>query len=245
MGRKEWFVERLDEVDSTNVELARRAREGAASRAVLVADVQSQGRGRLGREWHAPAGSSLLCSVLVDAPVAVAPQWVVVAAALSLVDALETLTGVRADLKWPNDVLFGDDKVAGVLAELVDAPTPRLVIGVGVNLSEVDPAYASATTVRRATGVDLGVDEVLDAYLESLAGHLESLETPGGAARLAEEYRGSLATLRQRVRVELASGPLYGVAVDVDDEGAILVDLGETTRRFHAGDVVHLRKEDD
>ena len=244
MGQKEWIVDRLDEIDSTNVELARRAREGAASRSVIVADVQSQGRGRLDREWHAPAGSSLLCSVLVDAPEGVAPQWAVVAAALALAEALETLTGVRPDLKWPNDVLFGDEKVAGLLAELVDAPRSRLVVGLGVNLSDVDPAYTSATTVRRATGVDLGVDELLDANLEVLARQLDALGSPGGAERVGEEYRGSLVTLLQRVRVELASGPLYGVAVGVDDEGALLVDVGNETMRFHAADVVHVRKED-
>lgn len=254
MSRVEWEVEHLDHVDSTNTWLARRARDGAVAPRAVYCDYQSEGRGRLDRAWHAPVGSSLLCSALLDSPPPpVAPQWVVIAAALALCDALDGLSGRRPALKWPNDVLYDERKVAGLLAEVVavppgsaaeGGPTAKVVVGLGLNLRDVDPALASATTVVAATGVALAPLTVLGEYLDALAERRSSLDSVAGRAALRVRYLDDLATVDRRVRVELVDGVVRGRAVGVDEDGALVVDIGDERRSFAAGDVVHLRGED-
>lgn len=242
-----WNVEHLESVESTNTWLVERAMAGADEGLVLYCDYQSAGRGRLGREWRAAPGSALLCSALVSLPGSLSSaQWMVGAAALALRDALELLTAVRPVLKWPNDVLFGDAKVAGLLAEVVGAPgVTKVVIGLGVNLTEVDPTFNSATTVRLATGCSVSPSDLLSAYLDALAARRVALATPDGFATLRHDYRDALSTLGRRVRVELMEGSVRGLAVDVDESGALLVDSGSGIRSMSAGDVVHLRREDN
>jgi BirA family biotin operon repressor/biotin-[acetyl-CoA-carboxylase] ligase len=246
VSQVKWNVEHLVHVDSTNTWLAKRAREGADEGLVVYSDFQSAGRGRLEREWHAPSGSSLLCSALVNAPTStVAPQWIVVAAALAVGDALEGLTGRRPDLKWPNDVLYGDLKVAGLLAEvIVTHVTRRIVVGLGLNLTDVDPDFESATTVLAVTGATLAPVRALGAYLEALDRRRTLLDTPEGIRQLGVDYTRALVTLGQRVRVEVADGPVRGRAVGIDDHGGLRVDTGSEVRAFSAGDVVHVRGED-
>ena len=246
MSQVKWSVEHLVHVDSTNTWLAQRARGGANPGLAVYSDFQSAGRGRLDREWHAPAGSSLLCSALLAAPTSpTAPQWVVVAAALALGDALERLSARRPALKWPNDVLYGDLKVAGLLAEVVVTERGALVVvGLGLNLTDVDPTFTAATTVREATGLTLSPAQVLDAYLDALGRRCEALATPEGPRELAAAYVAHLSTLGQRVRIELVGAQVHGLAVGVDDEGALMIDTGSEIRTFSAGDVVHVRGED-
>ncbi len=245
MSQVKWNVEHLVHVDSTNTWLAQRAREGARAHLAVYCDFQSAGRGRLEREWHAPAGSSLLCSALVEAPAApVAPQWVVVAAALAVADALEESTGRRPDLKWPNDVLYGESKVAGLLAEVVACgASSMIVVGLGLNLVAVDPAFQSATTVLAATATSLEPRDALTPYLAALDRRRSQLDSSAGVRELSRDYEGDLVTLGQRVRVELAQGSLVGTAVGVDDAGALVVDTESGARVFNAGDVVHVRGE--
>lgn len=237
-----WHVEHLEEVDSTNSWLARRAREGAREGEVVFADFQSAGRGRLEREWIAPTGSSLLCSVLLE-PLADSdnPQWFVVAAAISMCEALGRLSGSRPRLKWPNDLLYGEEKVSGLLAEVVGT---QIVVGLGVNLTAVDPAYPAATTVLDASGVALAPRDALDAYLEALAQRRELLDAPAGRVKLHEEFVANLSTLGRSVRAELSNEVVRGRAVGVDEAGALLIDTGSDVRAVTAGDVVHLRREE-
>ena len=199
------------------------------------------------RVWHAPAGSSLLCSVLLAPPPReVAPQWVVIAAALAASDALEGLGAPRPTLKWPNDVLYGERKVAGLLAEVVTgaAGAAQVVVGLGLNLTDVDPSFESATTVLAATDVALAPSTVLDAYLDALEGRRRQLEGLEGRGALRQRYLDDLSTLGRDVRVELAHGVVRGRAVGVDEDGALVIEDGDRRRVFAAGDVVHLRGED-
>ena len=242
MTKVKWSVEHLEQVDSTNTWLARRAREGARAGEVVYADFQSAGRGRLDRAWVAPAGSSLLCSVLLEPTVATdAPQLFVLVAALSMCTALAQLTGVRPGLKWPNDILYGEDKVAGLLAEVVGT---QIVVGLGLNLRVLDPSYPAATTVFEATGVALAPGDVLETYLEVLARGLELLDSPEGRSRLGEEFVANLSTLGRWVRAELTDEVVRGRAVGVDERGALRIDTGSDVRVVTAGDVVHLRGEE-
>ncbi len=228
---------RLDDVDSTNRYLLDRAREGAPTGLVVVADRQSAGRGRLGRTWETPAGTSLLVSVLLRPELdASHRQIVVMAAALAMADAVQQTTGVMAEIKWPNDLLVGDKKLAGILAE---ASGDAVVVGIGVNLAwDVVPQELEgiATAVSLEGGQSATRDEVLEAFLARYSELLDDLDVT------LQSYRDRLVTLGKRVRVDRNDSSVVGIAVDVDEFGHLLVqpDTGDVVT-IAAGDVVHLR----
>lgn len=208
-------VRRFDEVDSTNRVAADLARAGAGDGIVVVARHQTAGRGRRGRAWEAPPGASLLVSVLLRP----APALVTLAAGVAAAEACEAVAGAEVGLKWPNDLLVGEAKVGGILSELVG---DAAVVGLGVNL-----AWAPTGAARLGAGVD--ADELLAAYLAGLS--------PPSPADVLARYRARCATLGRRVRVELPTGAIEGVAAGVDGAGRLLVGGRVVT----AGDVVHLR----
>lgn len=229
----------LPEVDSTNRYVMDEARAGAAAGLVVVADHQTAGRGRLGRTWVAPPGASLLVSVLLRPSIAV-ERWhvLVMAAGLAMAEAVEATTGVVAGLKWPNDLLVGDRKLAGILAE---ASGDALVVGIGVNIewSEVpDDLALIATACNLEGGATVTRAAVLDEFLARYSARLRDLD----ASRAAYEAR--LVTVGQRVRVERTAGVLIGVARGVDAHGHLLLEHDDgTLEPITVGDVVHLRTE--
>lgn len=235
-----WRVAVFEQIDSTNTWVAEQARQGADEGVVAVAHFQSAGRGRLQRRWEAPPGSSLLSSVLLRPSLdADHLQLCVAAVALSLRAALVRLAGVRPDLKWPNDLLVGDAKLAGLLAEVVTTEhATGMLVGFGVNLTS---APAGATSVREVTGMTLDPRGLLDIVLEELEPRRVQLDTDDGRARLREEYERALATLGRDVRVELRDDACEGRALRVDPAGRLVVEVDGVETVFFAGDVVHLR----
>ena len=235
-----WRVEHVPEVDSTNDVVAARARAGEPEGLVLLADHQSRGRGRLGRTWAATPGTGLLCSLLLrpalgDDQV----QWAVAVVALSARAALASY-GVASDLKWPNDLLVGDEKIAGILAELVTTPSRGVVVGLGVNLSDCPPDVG-ATHLGRVIDTVPSSRDLLDSLLGEVSARRDLLDTSEGRARLAGEYRDALATIGQRVVVLQRDGSWEGTALGVDDAGHLIVRDGDGERVVAAGDVVHVR----
>lgn len=239
-----WTVEHLEEVDSTNTFLALRARNGAPSGLVVYADFQTAGRGRLDRTFEAPPGSALLCSLLLRLDVAPSDlQLVVIAVALSAKAALGRLAGLDVGLKWPNDLLAGEKKLAGLLAEyVVDPNGDAVVVGIGINLTSFPPDV-NATSVAHETGVALHAHEVLEALLDELSTRCELLATDEGREQLRGEYAASLVTLGQLVRVSTHDGDFVGTAEGVDATGRLTVTSPTASRQFASGDVIHLRKE--
>jgi BirA family biotin operon repressor/biotin-[acetyl-CoA-carboxylase] ligase len=160
----------------------------------------------------------------------------VMATALALADAVDAVAGFAPEVKWPNDLVVEDRKLAGVLAEMVD---DALVVGAGCNVDwqEFPPEIAAtATACNVVTGHAVDRDALLDAFLDQLASELDTVDD------VPARYRARLATLGQRVRAELASGAVEGDAVDVTDDGALVVrDDAGTDHTVTAGDVVHLR----
>jgi BirA family biotin operon repressor/biotin-[acetyl-CoA-carboxylase] ligase len=227
----------VDETDSTNSRLLDEARAGAPEGVVLVADHQTAGRGRLGRRWEAPPGSSLLVSVLLRPTVAVEhAHLVTMAAGLAASDACEAVAGLRPGLKWPNDLVVDDAKLAGLLAEsVVDGDALRaLVVGMGLNVTAA-PAEA-ATSLADATGATVDRRPLLDAWLQRLDARLDALD------EVLADYRPRCATLGRDLRVERPTGPaLEGTAVDVTDAGHLVVDAGGERVAVAVGDVVHVR----
>ena len=159
------------------------------------------------------------------------------AAAVALAGAVDRVAGVPAMLKWPNDLVVGDRKLAGLLAE---RDGDALVVGAGCNVNWErfpDDLAGSATSCNLEAGHPVDRDELLVAFLDGFAAVLE----PGGG--VVDEYRARLATLGRRVRVEPVRGdPLLGTAVDVTDDGALVVrDDAGTDHAVATADVVHLR----
>jgi BirA family transcriptional regulator, biotin operon repressor / biotin---[acetyl-CoA-carboxylase] ligase len=241
-----WRVEHFDVLDSTNTWLAARASDGAPEGLVAVAHFQSAGRGRLDRRWESPAGASLLCSILLRPDVSPDQlQLVVACVALAARAALVRLSGVRPALKWPNDLIVGDAKIAGLLAEIV-AVDERLavVVGIGVNLTHEGPPDVLATSVRAESGVTITPPALLDILLEELETRRTLLDSAAGQATVREEYQRALVTLGQTVRVERASDVVVGLAESVDEYGQLLVRTDDDLLAISVGDVVHVRAHD-
>jgi BirA family biotin operon repressor/biotin-[acetyl-CoA-carboxylase] ligase len=241
-----WRVEHFPEIDSTNTYLKQRAVDGCDEGLVALADFQSAGRGRLDREWISPPRSSLLCSIVLRPTLeADELQLVVAAVALATRQALERLSGLRPQLKWPNDLIVRDQKLGGLLAEIVSTPRGYdVVVGLGLNLTFDGPEHVEATSVRTETGVTLVPRAVLDLVLEELEVRREQLDGAEGRATLRADYERALATIGQEVRVEQHDGDVEGRAVGVDNIGRLLVEVGGEMRVFSVGDVVHLRTKE-
>lgn len=226
-----WRLEVLESTPSTNAVVADRARQGEAHGLVVVAEEQTQGRGRLDRSWVSPPRAGLTFSVLVrpDLP-ADRWGWIPLLAGLAVARAVREQAELDAVLKWPNDVLVDGRKVAGLLAEAVDGTA--VVVGVGLNVTtregELPHAQAGSLQLAGATMTDRGT--VLKAVLRGLAGALGD--------RAFSAYRELCSTLGQQVRVELPGGTsVTGLAEEVDEQGRLVVD----GTPYAAGDVVHLR----
>jgi BirA family biotin operon repressor/biotin-[acetyl-CoA-carboxylase] ligase len=236
-----WEVTAVSETGSTNADLLAAARAGAPEGRVLVADHQSAGRGRLARSWDAPAGSALLVSILLRPSLPIDHlHQVTQAVALAARRACDATSGVTPGLKWPNDLVIDDLKLAGVLAETTTDPAdgPAVVVGVGLNIAWPDGPppgrEGQAVSLDMASGRVVDRDDLLACLLESLGAIDER--------RLLADYRAALVTLGRRVRVELPGDVIIvGTATDVGVDGALLVDTTSDRVWVRAGDVVHLR----
>ncbi len=230
---------------STNDDLALAARRGDRTPAVLVADHQTAGRGRLGRHWIDAAGggsveASLLVSFRLPAAVSEAFDRAAAVSASALVAASGALAGSGAQVraKWPNDLLLEapgvSGKLAGVLSEIVEGDPPVVVVGLGLNLAAA-PTEPGAVSLAQAGG-RASRDRLLASLLDALAGYLPH------PARARAELAAASATIGRPVRVELSDGTsVEGVARQIDASGRLVVASGGQDVRIDAGDVFHLR----
>jgi BirA family biotin operon repressor/biotin-[acetyl-CoA-carboxylase] ligase len=258
----------VERTGSTNTDLAARARDGSAHEgAVLVAEEQTAGRGRLERGWSAPARSGVFVSVLVVPRV---PQerwgWVPLIAGVATATALARAAGIDTRLKWPNDILVdieGEErKTGGILAERTDV-TPEaggsredaargggagIVLGIGLNVSlrasELPVPAAGSLALAGAAGTDR--DPLLRAVLRSFEdwyGRWSAADGDPLASGVLEAYATGCATLGRDVRAELPGGEeLVGEAVAVDSDGRLVIGTDAGVQRpVAAGDIVHLR----
>jgi BirA family biotin operon repressor/biotin-[acetyl-CoA-carboxylase] ligase len=252
-GTRWYDVAVVPSTGSTNADLADGIRAGDEPGRVLIADMQTAGRGRHQRLWSAPAGSFLPISVTVAVPADAAPRagWLSLVTGVAAVRAVREVTGLTAGLKWPNDVLLTaapgkrGGKTAGILAELATDPHGALVavIGTGLNttLSADEVPVETATSLVLAGAENPDRTALAIAYLRHLDAGLTTWATDPAAARA--EYLDVCVTVGQQVEVSLPGEKvLRGTAVDVDVEGRIVVadDAGER-HVLSAGDVTHLR----
>ena len=234
-----WDVHCVEQTGSTNRDLLALARAGAPAGTVVRSDLQTAGHGRLGRPWRAPPGSSLLASILLDAePV---PFVVVARVALAAREACRDLTGVEPGLKWPNDLLVGDRKLAGLLAE-AEAGSDLVVVGIGCNVSWPPPSELDGelrhvvVALSHLAGAVPTPAQLLDALLGRLVHWLARSPDQVLAA-----YREHCDTLGRPVRVTLPDRHLEGVATGISPTGELEVTVGGRVEVVRAGDVVHVR----
>lgn len=222
------------ELDSTNSLAARLVPDQAPVGTVVVADYQYGGRGRLARRWMVEPYSALTCTVVLGP---LAPAWAApMICGLAAAEAIER-ADIAAALKWPNDVLVGGKKCAGILIESASvAGTPWLLAGIGINVYSVDPALGAATYLDAHTRAPLRREDLLVDLLALLDGWRARAEADAGTVRTA--WRARLQTIGRRVAARTPAGTLEGLAVDVADDGGLLVVTDDGAAHVvQAGDV--------
>jgi BirA family transcriptional regulator, biotin operon repressor / biotin---[acetyl-CoA-carboxylase] ligase len=250
LGGSVWqTVEVVAETGSTNSDLIARANGGAAiAGAVLIAEHQTAGRGRQGRSWSAARYAQITMSVAIDT--AGVPTdawgWLPLATGVAIVDTVTDL-GVNAGLKWPNDVLAGGGKLAGILAE-VAAEQRTVVVGIGLNVS-LSGDEVGVDGVTSLVGLGVAAPDrqrVVVGLLSELGRRVDGWRRAGGAdPNLIDDYRARSLTLGMGVRAILPGDrEIVGVARDVDSQGRLSIDADGQTRTVAAGDIVHLRPAD-
>jgi BirA family biotin operon repressor/biotin-[acetyl-CoA-carboxylase] ligase len=239
-------------VPTTMARAAALAAAGAPEGATVVAEEQTEGRGRLGRAWVAPPGSSLLLSVVLRPPLPREAVWLTVAAAgVALAGAVDALApaAAPAGLKWPNDLELRGRKAAGLLAEahLEGDRLAAVLLGMGVNVAQGEadfpPEVAErATSVSLAAGGPVDRAALLAAWAERFLAGYEEL-CAGRPGPVLAAYRDRLVTVGRRVRAErVAADPVVGTAVDLTPAGGLVVQTDAGARvEVLAGDVHHLR----
>ena len=244
----------VPETGSTNADLIANS-ANTDDFSVLVAGFQSAGRGRAGRDWLAPAGSSLFVSVFLK-PAGVHAtnfSWLPLLAGLAMTKTVAALIpDAEVGLKWPNDVLVGGKKISGVLSELV-SDLSGVVIGAGLNVrqDQAELPIQNATSLKLEDSQALELDEILSSYLENLRGLYDPWVDAQGdavASGLRNQVIAACSTLNHagsgRVRVLLPGDEeLEGNAVGIDDTGRLIVqpDGQKEVVAVAAGDIVHLR----
>jgi len=244
-------IEVVESTGSTNADLLARALRGEPEGAVLAAEEQRAGRGRMGRHWTSPPRAALTFSLLLKPAVPPARLgWLPLLTGVAVAAAVTQVTGVETRLKWPNDLLAADAKLAGILAE---AAGDAVVVGIGLNVSTEPAEFPSprpgalpATSLRAAGATAPSREDILLAILEGFERWYRAWQQAGGdpdRSGLRPEYTRLSATIGRTVRAELPGGQaLSGPAVGVDSDGRLLVRVSSASEvAVAAGDVVHLR----
>lgn len=212
-------------IDSTMIEATRLAAEGAPHGTLVIADEQTAGVGRFGRTWHSEANDGIYCSMILRLPLpASAVAVATLALGLATKEAIQQTTGLACDLRWPNDVLVADDKVAGILAQLLDS---RIVAGVGINVNQIslpEGLRSPATSLCLAAGGRIFEREpIVAALVNKTEEFCAMLVEQGPAAILKAFAESSSYIVNRRVVYEGETGFERGTTAGLDANGFLLV----------------------
>jgi BirA family transcriptional regulator, biotin operon repressor / biotin---[acetyl-CoA-carboxylase] ligase len=225
-----------DTIGSTNDEARRLAQEGAPHGTVVHADEQTAGRGRMAHAWFSPPGNLYVSILLRTGQAASRTAELSFLAALAVADTVDALLPrqTRAMLKWPNDVLVGGAKIAGILLEQVDDAT---IMGIGLNVLEAPANVAYKTTTIVANNGIASVDGARDILLERLGQHLAVWQADGFAP-IREQWLGRTYPVGAAIRTNSGGEPVAGHFAGLDVDGALLLDTPQGRQRIVAGEVV-------
>lgn len=238
----------VDITGSTQTDLAAAVRKNEARHGeVLVTEFQSAGRGRLDRSFVAQPGTALLFSFYITPSAAKIelgwlPLLVGQALCKSMEEVLKITSSMKPLLKWPNDILISDRKVAGILAERIDSENgPGVVVGIGLNFfaTREELPVSNATSLALEGFIGTSRADLLVAFLKNMSAYLERWDS--GDLSLIQEYIDRSATIGKAVSIELPNGEkVQSVAVSIARSGALILENGS---QITVGDVVHLRSD--
>jgi len=238
----------FDSLPSTNLEAAKRAAEGAAEGLSVVASEQTAGRGRRQRRWLSPRGAGLYFSIIL-CPQFDQSLWplLTLMAAVAAHDALRATCSIETDIKWPNDILFAEKKLCGILAETVDTPSGgAVVVGIGINLTQnaFPPELETiATSVEAASGVTPELAKLLEALVRELAKYYDLLNGLGGNDEIIRCWCGRSSYCQGKmISVTDGNETLVGTTRGLERDGALRVETDDgVIRVLRAGDVSSVR----
>ena len=217
----------VESTGSTNADLLKDGRPGT----VLIADEQTDGKGRLGRHWVSPKGAQLAMSMVVEVDGTPPPFGLLsIAPGVAVTDVVP-----QAQLKWPNDVQIGGKKIAGILSAL---DMPRVIVGIGINVAmRAEDLPVETATALNLEGIDVDFDDFTTDILLAMGERLTQWRD--GDPQLLEDYRAVCTTIGQQVRLEMREGEetVTGTVTGVNEEGEVLIDGSA----YAVGDVHHLR----
>jgi len=233
------------EVSSTNDWAKELAELGAPEGTVAIAETQTAGRGRLGRKWHSPRGGLWFSVILKPNIKQSEAVHLVFLTSLAVAETLREIYGLKAETKWPNDVLVDGCKVCGILSEMktVGEEVEYVIIGIGVNVNlDVEKEFPKelwqrATSIQKALGKKISLEELFKALLEKMES-LYQIFLKEGFTPILEKWKGLASFLGCEVEVHGDGERLEGTALNIDDEGALILRLRDgSVRRVFVGDL--------
>ena len=239
----------LGMVDSTNSFAMELADKGASHGTIVIADRQTKGRGRMGRTWISPSGGNIYMSVILAPPMELAQATLLtIMAGVACCRALRNTTGLPVEIKWPNDLMVAHKKLGGILTEIKSSGDTILyaVMGIGINvnaeLRNFPPEVRSAATSVRN---EMGKTESRAFLMAEILNELDRWHhvfVQKGKEKLLNEWRELTSMMGRPVQVTMGEEIVKGLALDVDDEGMLIVKLPSgTLRRITFGELVVLR----
>lgn len=236
----------LSSIDSTNTLAKELASEGCKEGTVIIADEQTGGKGRMGRDWISPPEKGIWMSIVLKPHIAPAKAPLITSmAAVAVARAITNITGLKANIKWPNDILIDGKKVCGILTEMqgdMDA-IHYVVVGIGINVNLTSADFPEeledrATSLKIESGEFIPRAKLIRAILKELEGIYIQYGKTEDAGSIISEIKENSATIGNRVRVMGVNLDMEGVAVDVADDGALMVMLDNgQIRKVMSGDV--------
>lgn len=233
-----------EETDSTNIRARELAREGQPHGTLIVADAQTEGRGRQGRTWQSPAGGSIYMSVILrpEIPASKACMLTLVAA-LSTAEAIKECTGIDAGIKWPNDLVINGKKVVGILTEM-SAGTDKIdyvVIGVGINVNVEGFSVElkkTATSLKIETGLSFDRKTLIRAVMKRLEHNYKIFTETLNLKNLQEKYNSLLINKDRQVKILCGPRSYEAYALGINQKGELLVRKEDNTvEAIYAGEV--------
>ena len=243
-------IHHFHSLDSTNSKAYQLALNGAKEGEVVIAESQGKGRGRLGRQWFSPAFLNLYLSVILRPRIApYQASLITLMAAVATADAIQKFSGLAPLIKWPNDILLRDRKVAGLLNE-IHSEMDRIhfvILGMGVNLNADKKMFPKEIrTVATSLRIEMGQTVSRKVFLQFLLQELErwySILLKEGSSPVLKAWRERAQIKGRRVKVISFGETLAGVAIDVDSDGALILETEDGKRkRVLAGDVEYKKK---
>ena len=232
-----------DTIDSTNAQAKRLAEEGYGNGTLIVADHQEAGRGRRGRSWESPAGTTISMTLLLKPDINPNnASMITLVSALAVAKAITQLTGVPAGIKWPNDIVMNGKKVCGILTEMSAQfdYVNHIVVGIGINVnteSFPEEIKDMATSLRLETGKFISRAELIEAVWEQFEEVYEIYLQTQDLQNLIKDYNARLVNMHQRVKVLDPKEPFEGNARGITPRGELMVDTWESRKLVSSGEV--------